>query len=277
MREETYTVTGMSCAACSAAVERVTRKLDGMERADVNLTTGKLLGCYDETKVTPDIILQTVEKCGFGITRDEKKKKEKKEKKKSAEKNTDLWRLTVAGVFSVFLLYISMGQMWFSSLPVPPFADMTENPWGLALTELLLAVPVLIAGKRFFVSGFKALWHRVPNMDTLVAIGSSASFLYSVVMTYGIARDPSLVHSLYYESSAVVLTLVMLGKNLEAGSKRKTRGAIEKLMSLAPDTAVLLSEDGQTREVPTADLCVGDFMLIRPGARIPQDGSVVSG
>ena len=277
MREETYTVTGMSCAACSAAVERVTRKLDGMERADVNLTTGKLLVCYDETKVTPGMILQKVEKCGFGITRDEEKKKEKKEKKKSAEKNTDLWRLIVAGVFSVFLLYISMGQMWFSSLPVPPFADMTENPWGLALTELLLAVPVLIAGKRFFVSGFKALLHRVPNMDTLVAIGSSASFLYSVVMTYGIACDPSLVHSLYYESSAVVLTLVMLGKYLEAGSKRKTRGAIEKLMSLAPDTAVLLSEDGQTREVPTADLRVGDLMLIRPGARIPQDGSVVSG
>lgn len=277
MREETYTVTGMSCAACSAAVERVTRKLDGMERVDVNLTTGKLLVCYDETKVTPEMILAKVEKCGFGITRDETKKKEKKEKPKKTEKNTDLVRLITAGAFSILLLYISMGQMWFPSLPVPPFADMTDDPWGLALTELLLTVPVLIAGKRFFVSGYKALWHRVPNMDTLVAIGSTASFLFSVVMTYGIAHDPSRVHSLYYESSAVVLTLVMLGKTMEARSRKKTRGAIEKLTSLAPDTAVLLSDDGQTRTVPTAELRVGDTVLVRPGERIPQDGSVASG
>lgn len=277
MREETYTVTGMSCAACSAAVERVTRKLDGMERADVNLTTGKLLVRYDETKVTPEMILTKVEKCGFGITRDETKKKEKKEKPKRTEKNTDLVRLITAGAFSILLLYISMGQMWFPSLPVPPFADMTDDPWGLALTELLLTVPVLIAGKRFFVSGYKALWHRVPNMDTLVAIGSTASFLFSVVMTYGIGNDPSRLHSLYYESSAVVLTLVMLGKTMEARSKKKTRGAIEKLTSLAPDTAVLLSDDGQTKTVPTAELRVGDTVLVRPGERIPQDGSVSSG
>ncbi len=268
MREEKYSVSGMSCAACSSAVERVTRKLDGVERADVNLTTGKLVVRYDESKVTPEMIIEKVTKCGFGIEKDSPEAETAPKDKKAEHEDYGLKRLITAAVFSVILLYVSMGKMMISSLPLPPIMDMSSHPVNYALTQLLLTVPVMIAGKKFFISGFRALFHKAPNMDTLVAIGSSCSFIYSVVITYTLSDHPHNVHGLYFESAAIVITLVMLGKYFEARSKKKTKSAIEKLISLAPDTALLRDASGNMRD---------DIVLVKPGAKIPQDGIITEG
>lgn len=295
MIEEIYIIEGMSCAACSAAVERVTRKLEGVERSDVNLTTNRMTIYYDETKVMPELIMSNVEKAGFGIKPYVKEKKnieieQNKEKSKNKststgnrknsvqEKELEALRihkrnLISAAVFTVLLLYVSMGQMLVEDLPIPPFMDMDKYPTNFALTQLLLTVPVLWFGRRFFVVGFKALFHMNPNMDSLVAIGSAASFIYSIIMTYMIPMNAHHVHYLYYESAATVITLVMFGKYLEGNSKLKTKGAITKLMELAPDVALL--ENGT--EVPTESLKPGDVVVVKPGAKIPLDGIVIKG
>ena len=277
MREEKYSVSGMSCAACSSAVERVTRKLDGVERADVNLTTGKLVVRYDESKVTPEMIIEKVTKCGFGIEKDSPEAEAKPKEKKAEHEDYGLKRLITAAVFSVLLLYVSMGKMMISSLPLPPIMDMSSHPVNYALTQRLLTVPVIIAGKKFFISGFRALFHKAPNMDTLVAIGSSCSFIYSVVITYTLSDHPHNVHGLYFESAAIVITLVMLGKYFETRSKKKTKSAIEKLISLAPDTALLRDASGNIKEVSASSLVRDDIVLVKPGAKIPQDGIITEG
>ena len=267
----------MSCAACSSAVERVTRKLDGVERADVNLTTGKLVVRYDESKVTPEMIIEKVTKCGFGIEKDSPEAETAPKEKKAEHEDYGLKRLITAAVFSVILLYVSMGKMMISSLPLPPIMDMSSHPVNYALTQLLLTVPVIIAGKKFFISGFRALFHKAPNMDTLVAIGSSCSFIYSVVITYTLSDHPHNVHGLYFESAAIVITLVMLGKYFETRSKKKTKSAIEKLISLAPDTALLRDASGNIKEVSASSLVRDDIVLVKPGAKIPQDGIITEG
>lgn len=287
MVEEIFIIEGMSCAACSAAVERVTRKLDGVELSDVNLTTNRMNIRYDETKVTPDIIMAKVEKAGFGIKPYVKPVAKITSEKRSdfndkddsiydnEEKNLKIHRMNLiyAAVFTVILLYISMGQMIIDNLPVPDIMDMHKYPGNYAMTQLILTIPVMWFGRKFFTVGFKSLFHLNPNMDSLVAIGSAASFIYSLVMTYLIPVNAHYVHNLYYESAAVVITLVMFGKYLEGISKAKTKGAIKKLMELSPDVAVL--EDGT--EVPTESLKIDDVVLVRPGAKIPLDGVVVKG
>lgn len=295
MIEEIYIIEGMSCAACSAAVERVTRKLEGVERSDVNLTTNRMTIYYDEAKVTPELIMSKVEKAGFGIRPYVKEnikveKEQSKDKSNSKSTNTSNRKNSVqekelealknhkrnlisAAMFTILLLYVSMGQMLVDNLPIPPFMDMDRYPTNFALTQLLLTVPVLWFGRKFFIVGFKALFHMNPNMDSLVAIGSAASFIYSIIMTYMIPMDVHHVHHLYYESAATVITLVMFGKYLEGNSKLKTKGAITKLMELAPDVALL--ENGT--EVPTESLKPGDVVVVKPGAKIPLDGMVIKG
>ncbi len=295
MIEEIYIIEGMSCAACSAAVERVTRKLEGVERSDVNLTTNRMTIYYDEAKVTPELIMSKVEKAGFGIRPYVKEnikveKEQSKDKSNSKSTNTSNRKNSVqekelealknhkrnlisAAMFTILLLYVSMGQMLVDNLPIPPFMDMDRYPTNFALTQLLLTVPVLWFGRKFFIVGFKALFHMNPNMDSLVAIGSAASFIYSIIMTYMIPMDAHHVHHLYYESAATVITLVMFGKYLEGNSKLKTKGAITKLMELAPDVALL--ENGT--EVPTESLKPGDVVVVKPGAKIPLDGMVIKG
>lgn len=274
MKEEIYIISGMSCAACSSAVERVTRKLDGVERSDVNLTTGKMTIVYDETKVKPKTIKEKVKKAGYGI------EAEGEEKAETVSEDTALKRqrneLIGAIILTVILLYVSMGQMFKYRLPIPDIVNMDKSPTNFALTQLLLAIPILYFGRRFFVNGFKALFHRNPNMDSLVAIGSGCSFLYSLYLTYLLPYDAHYVHHLYYESAAVVITFIMVGKFLESRNKEKTKGAIKKLMELAPDTA-LLYENGETREVASKTLKVGDVVLVKPGAKIPLDGVVRDG
>ena len=281
MREETYDISGMHCAACSASVERVTRKLPGVERSDVNLTTEKMTIRYDETKVTPEQIVAKVEKAGFGCTPHAEKKEAAEQAlqdAEAAELRHKQWELITAGVFSLVLLYVSMGQMLpfgLPALPLPDLFSMHTHPVNFAILQLLLTIPVLYCGHHFFTSGFKALVHGNPNMDSLVAIGSACSFAYSVVMTFLISDDPhAYVHNLYYESAAVVLTLVSLGKFLESRNMHKTKGAITALMRLSPDTAIL-ADSGN--EVPTKSLINGDVVLVKPGARVPADGMVTQG
>ena len=281
MREEQYEISGMHCAACSASVEKVTRRLEGVERSDVNLTTGIMTIRYEESKVTPEQIIAKVEKAGFGAALRQKERETQPEDRAGAEEAALRRRRTelmVSGAFSLVLLYVSMGQMLpfgLPALPVPEIVSMHAHPVNFAMLQLLLAVPVLYCGRNFFTSGFKALLHRNPNMDSLVAIGSACSFVYSVAMTFLIDYDPhTYVHNLYYESAAVVLTLVSLGKFLESRNMQKTKGAITALMRLSPDTAIL-AQSG--REVPTRQLKAGDLVLVKPGARIPADGSVTEG
>ena len=281
MQEEKYDISGMHCAACSASVERVTRKLPGVDRSEVNLTTGIMTICYDPSQVSPEQIIAKVEKAGFGAALHA----ENPESPPPSPAGTEEYplrrkkaELITAGIFSLILLYVSMGQMLpfgLPALPLPDLFSMHTHPVNFAVLQLLLTIPVLYCGRNFFTSGFKALVHGNPNMDSLVAIGSACSFLYSVVMTFLISDAPhSYVHNLYYESAAVVLTLVSLGKFLESRNMQKTKGAITALMQLAPDTAILAAS-GQ--EIPTKQLKSGDLVLVKPGARIPADGVVTEG
>lgn len=275
MKEEIYIISGMSCAACSSAVERVTRKIDGVERSDVNLTTGKMTIVYDETKVKPKLIKEKVKKAGFGIRADNDDQRTT-DGNDGEKNNSQRNELICAVIITLLLLYVSMGQMFKYKLPVPEIIDMNRMPENYALTQILLTIPILYFGRRFFINGFKALFHRNPNMDSLVAIGSGSSFLYSLYLTYLIPYEPHHVHHLYYESAAVVITFIMLGKFLESRNKEKTKGAIKKLMELAPDTALLVKDDMVT-EVASESLKPGDIVLVKPGAKIPLDGIVKSG
>ena len=272
MKQEIYNISGMSCAACSSSVQRVVSRLDGVESCEVNLITGKMTVNFDETKTGEPDFIKVVEKAGFGIEANKPKAEEKQEKKEKS----GLAPLIISAVLSAVLLYISMGQMLTDRLPVPFFMNMLSSPWGFALTQLLLCIPVLFLGKKFFTSGIPLLFKGHPNMDSLVAVGAGASFIYSVVMTYMIPYDAHAVHNLYYESVAVVITLVALGKHMERRSMKKTALAVQKLMELSPDTALVL-QDGKEYTVPTAEVGVGETLLVKPGARIPLDGVVTQG
>ncbi len=278
MKQETYKITGMSCAACSSAVERVTRELPGVVRSDVNLTTAKLRIEYDEKQVAPEQIIAKIEKAGFGaeLFAEDAEKRKKEAEAQARDLRESRRRLLLAVIFAVPLLYLSMGHMVPFPLPLPGALDMELNPLAFALAQLVLTVPILIFGRNFYLHGFPALFRGNPNMDSLVAIGTMAAFLYSLVMTVLIPRDTHYVHQLYYESAAVVVTLIMLGKYMEKRSKGKTSEAIRKLMALAPDTAIRLI-DGAEQEVRVEELAPGDIILIRSGARIPLDGVIVSG
>ena len=288
MKQEVYDISGMSCAACSSAVERVTRKIDGVTRSDVNLATNRMAIEYDESKVSPELIITKVQKAGFGCalhTKPAVQKTHVSEQTASlkAEQQRDaqadkaaLLNLVGAWVFSAMLLYVSMGSMLSVPLPLPVLLNMHTYPTNFALIQLLCTVPVLFFGKKFFINGFKALFHGNPNMDSLVAVGSSCSFIYSLVLSFLLPDHPSFAHGLYYESAAVVITFVMTGKYLESRSKRRTKSAITKLMQLAPETA-LLWENGALREIPSAELTPGDLVLVKPGMRIPSDGVIEDG
>jgi len=277
MKEETYSIGGMHCAACSASVERVTRKLPGVERSDVNLPLNRMTIVYDETQVTPEIIVGKIEKAGFTAAPFSEDGPQKPvddggEKELKTERNA----LIAAIVFSVLLLYVSMGSMLTHRLPLPDIFNMMSHPVNFAMLQMLLTIPVLFIGRRFFTGGFSSLFHGNPNMDALVAISCTASFVYSLAITFQLSDNGALVHGLYYESAAIVITLILLGKHMEARSKAKTTDAIKSLMALTPDTAILIREDKQW-EVPTETLKPGDLVLVKPGAKVPLDGVVKSG
>lgn len=283
MTTQQYHIDGMTCAACSSAVERVTRKLAGVERSDVNLTTGRMTITYDEGRVNPELIQDRVSKAGFSASlveevgeRESRARDEEEWRRQGEELDEVKRRVITAVLFALPLLYISMGHMVPFPLPLPSLIDMYESPLGFALAQLILTVPILICGRKFYIVGLRTLFKGHPNMDSLVAIGTGSAFIYSLVMTARIPQNPINAHHLYYESAAVVVTLVMLGKYMESRSKGKTSEAIRKLMELAPDTAVLY-EDGMEREVETSSVTLGQHILIKPGSRIPLDGILVQG
>lgn len=270
MTTEVYKIAGMHCAACSAGVERAVSRRPGVVRCEVNLITEKMTVTYREEEIDSEAIGRAVEKAGFQMLPLSSEPVAEKRKGFS-------WGFLLAAVCSALLLYLSMGQMLFSWWPVPLIVNISLHPLGFAIAQGLLAVPVLFVGHHFFTGGFRALFRGNPNMDTLVALGASASFLYSLVMTVRITLgDAHAAHELYFESVAVVLTLVMLGKALEAKSKEKTTDAIRALVALTPETAHLL-RDGVLLEVPTESLRVGEEILVRPGEKIPLDGVVSTG
>ncbi len=344
MREEKYRITGMSCAACSASVERVTRKLEGVSESEVNLTTETMRIVYDENVVGEEQIVAKVKKAGFGCEkledeaakietigaemtvhakkhhaeeksveadvevddkamnernpvegkavdstqetgspsskatiskRQEQRKKDQEEARKIL--NAKKQKLIVTMFFAVLLLYVSMGHMLPTPLPVPEIMSMDKYPVNFALTQLLLTIPILVLNFELFVSGVKSLKNLHPNMNALVTIGCVTSFVYSLIITYLISVDSTHVHELYYESSAVVVAFISLGKYLESNNKEKTKGAIYELMALVPEVAYKVKADDTVTELPIEQVRIGDVLLVKPGNKVPIDGVVTKG
>lgn len=272
LKKEIYKISGMTCAACSSAVERVTRKMTGVSESNVNLTTGILTITYDESSIQPADIIKKIERAGFQAeVYVEEKKKESGDKLQETK-----WKVICNIILSIPLLYICLDHMIPIKLWVPEFMSMHKHPMIFALIQMALTIIILINGRKFYLVGFKSLLKGNPNMDSLVAIGTGSAFIYSAVMTALIPSRPESVHQLYYESAAVVVTLVMLGKYLESKSKRKTTEAIQKLMELAPDSAIVIREGIQS-EVPTDSIRKGEIVLVKPGMRIPLDGVITEG
>ncbi len=276
MKEEVYIITGMHCAACSSSVERVTRKLAGVERSDVNLMTNRMTISYDPGQVTPETIMSKVQKAGFGIRPFNDTPKAESTKEDEGEVALRRQKRDMIGtlVFAALVSLISMGHMF--GMPLPRFIDPAVSPVNYALIQMLLCIPALLFGRRFFIGGFGSLIRLNPNMDSLVAVSSSCSYIYSIVVTFVISFDPGWVHQLYYESAVMVLGLVMLGKFLEERSKQRTKGAIAGLMALTPDTAFIVTDD-VVNEIPSDALQKGDLVLVKTGGRIPADGIVERG
>ena len=289
MTKKKFSVTGMSCAACSAAVEKAVSRLDGVESAQVNLLANSMVCTYDELKTDPSAVIAAVEKAGFGAAEAaEAGQTSAVPKAKSKEAPSDGFtairtRLWVSVVFLVVLMYVSMGHM--IGLPLPHFLHGTQNAVPFAFLQFLLTLPVLYVNRKFYFNGFKALFHRAPNMDSLVAVGSAAAMLYGVIAIFMIgvslgSGDPETVEryrsNLYFESAAMILTLVTVGKFLEERSKGKTGAAIAKLLDLSPKTATVL-RDGEECIVPAEEIVIGDVVLLKPGERIPVDGVVLEG
>ena len=295
MKTEKYNVTGMTCAACQANVTRCVSKLEGVEEVNVSLLANQMTVSYDESKVGEEDIIQAVEKIGYGASSLEQQPattqskggfrsewQARQDQAMNSQKQMKR-RLISSIVLLVPLMYIAMGSMM--GLPVPWFFVGMENSLVNALAQLLLTIPVLFINRHFFQTGFKALWHRAPNMDSLVAIGSGASLVYGLFamfrLAYGFGHgDMELVHeyahALYFESAAMILTLVTVGKYLEARSKSKTGDALGKLVDLAPKTAVVL-RGGVEQTIPAEQVVAGDIVVIRPGEGIPVDGVVTEG
>lgn len=278
-----FNVTGMTCSACQAHVEKAVSSLEGVSSVNVNLLRNYMQTEYDETKVTPEKIISAVEKAGYGASKIGVESTKKDSSDDSSELTNMKRRLILSLCFLVPLFYICMGHML--GLPVPEIIDGSENLMIYALTQLLLTVPIIALNFHFFRNGFKNIIHRSPNMDSLIALGAAASFVYSVYGTYMAAYfmgrgDAASAHgymmNLYYESCGMILTLITVGKYLEAKSKRKTSDAVNKLVSLAPKTAIVL-RDGKETEIPASELIAGDIFLLKAGASVPCDGTVIEG
>ncbi len=287
MIKEKYNITGMSCAACSAKVEKTVSKLVGMDKASVNLLTNSMQVEYDEKKLSSKDIIKSVVDAGYGasLAGDTKEKAKDKSIKKTNDDaiSSMKFRLKVSIIFLAILMYFSMGSM--IGLPLPNFLSGAGNPVGFALTQLLLVLPVMYVNRKYYISGFKSLGHFSPNMDTLVAVGTIAAFIYGVIAIYimGYALNNNDINivteyrkNLYFESVSMILTLITLGKFFETGSKARTTDAISKLIDLSPKRANVI-RDGVEENILTGDVRVGDIVVIRPGESIPVDGIIIEG
>lgn len=280
-----YKVTGMTCSACSSRVEKCVGKLDGVNTVSVNLLTNSMQMDFDESKLTEEKIADSVTQAGYGMEIPTGKSEKKEEKEDIVEKNIEnMKKRTIwSFIFLIPLMYVAMGHM--AGLPQPSFLRGDANAVSFALTQLLLCIPVLYINRAYFERGFRSLIHGAPNMDTLISVGSGASLIYGIFaiyrMGYGLGtQNMELVHrylhDLYFESAVMILALINIGKYLEARSKGKTSEAIQKLMDLAPKTA-LVERNGQVVEIAAEDMLTGDILQVKPGSSIPADGVVIEG
>lgn len=273
---EQYNVNGMSCAACSARVEKAVLDVDGVTACSVNLLTNSM---SVEGTAGSDAIIAAVENAGYGAspkTKDAKKVKESEDTLTDKETPVLVKRLVASLLFLILLMYISMGHVMFG-LPVLSFLE--GNPIAIGISQLILSAIVMVINQKFFVNGFKGIIHRSPNMDTLVALGSAASFVYSVYAVFAMTVSDTpheFLHELYFESAAMILALITLGKMLEARSKGKTTDAIKSLMKLAPKTATVI-RDGKEISLDIEEVRCDDIFIVRPGESIPVDGVVIEG
>ena len=282
--KQKFDVTGMTCSACSAHVEKSVSKLEGVQCVNVNLLQNSMVVEYDDNALGTTDIIHAVESGGYGASVQGETKTQEAPKNVAAEEMHHMKRRLIASFcFLIPLFYISMGHMMGAPLPAILLGD--ENVMIFALTQLFLTIPVLIINKKYFVVGFKALWNKAPNMDSLIALGSAASVIYSVFAIYSMAYamghgDLMTAHhygmELYFESAAMILTLITVGKYMETRSKGKTSEAISKLMDLAPKTATVL-RGGVEQEIPVEDVVTGDTIIVKPGQRIPVDGKIIEG
>lgn len=275
----TIPIGGMTCAACARRVEKAVGKLEGVESSSVNFATEKATIAYDPRKVRLSAIKAAIEKAGYQALEVNKADAADEDRLRKQQEIKTLWtKFITSAVFSLPLLYIAMAPMIsFIRLPFPSAIEPMNYPLAYALTELILTAPVIGVGYKFYTIGFKALFQRSPNMDSLIAIGTTAAVLYSIYNTFQIAAGHFMaVDALYFESAGVIITLILLGKSLEAVSKGRTSEAIKKLMGLAPKTAVIL-ENGQEKEIPIDEVEIGDIILVKPGDKIPVDGTVTGG
>ncbi|HLR92309.1 MAG TPA: heavy metal translocating P-type ATPase, partial [Atopostipes sp.] len=275
--KKTLSVDGMTCASCAQTVEKAAGKLAGMSRASVNLATEKLTVEYDPETLNYSEITKAVADAGYQAYEEETStnQADMNQVKQESQMN-HLWRRFIASaMFTVPLFYLSMGPM--VGLPVPAFVNAELNPLMNTLVQLILTTPVMFINAEYFKNGFKTLFRGHPNMDSLVALGTSAAYIYSLYATFMVyTGDAYFVHMQYYESAAVILTLITLGNYFEAVSKGKSSDAIKKLMGLAPKTARVIREDKEV-EISIEDVQVDDILIVRPGEKLPVDGVVVSG
>ena len=279
---EKFNVTGMTCSACSAHVEKSVKKLNGVKSVNVNLLQNNMHVDFDETAVSVDDIINAVVSGGYGASV-AGKEQEKKDNKIDNEISNMKFRLIVSLVCLVPLMYISMGHMW--GWPFLSVFHGAENGITFALTQMLLMLPIMYVNRKYYITGFKTLFHGAPNMDSLIAIGSGAAFTYGIIAIYCIGYglghgDKEFAHSymmnLYFESAAMILALITLGKFLESRAKGKTSQAIEKLIDLSPKTAVVI-RDGKEVTVGVDDVQIGEIVAVKAGQSVPLDGVIVEG
>ena len=280
-----FDITGMTCSACSARVEKTVGKLKGVEQVAVNLLANQMQVTYQENVLTEQEIIAAVEQAGYGAALHGKQKQEPNTHQQQLDENTKQMKLRLGFsiAFLLPLMYIAMGHML--GLPLPQFFHGTENALTFAFTQFLLTLPIVYLNRKYYQVGFKTLWQRSPNMDSLIAVGSSASLIYGIFAIYRIGyglgvQDFTLVDhyrmNLYFESAAMILTLITIGKYLETKSKGKTSEALNKLMDLTPKTAVVL-RNGQELTIPAEEMISGDIFLVKPGQAIPVDGVILEG
>lgn len=288
--KEKFDVTGMTCSACSSRVEKCVSKLEGIENVSVNLLTNSMQVEYNDTVLSESQIIDAVVKAGYGASPKQEHvqtvaagKAKVMENPMEKQIQNMKFRLIVSFVFLVPLMYVSMGHM--VGLPLPGFLTGIENAVSFAFTQLLLCLPIIYVNRKYYIKGFRTLAHLAPNMDSLIAIGSTASLVYGIFaiyrMSYGLGSGNMEVvhlyyHDLYFESAAMILALITVGKYLETRSKGKTSEAITKLMDLAPKTAVV-ERDGREQEIPVEQVVAGDVVIVRPGQNVPVDGFILEG
>jgi len=283
MNTETLSVGGMHCAACSARVEKALRKLEGVESAVVNLATEKATVVFNSKALRLSAIKEAIVNAGYEVIETSKNALDEDKLRKEKEIKLLWTKFIIAAALALPLLYIAMVPMikWIM-LPFPKALSPMDFPLAYAIVQLVLVIPIIIAGNRFYTVGFKNLLRRSPNMDSLIAIGTTSAVVYSAYNLFQIATgNHHAVESLYFETAGVIITLILLGKSLEAVSKGRTSEAIKKLMGLSPKTAIVIVNGGSSetveKEIPIDEVVLGDIIVVKPGAKIPVDGTVTEG